>query len=84
MVAEGGMVTKEKIDWSECSLVEVKPEVQSGAPVLRGTRMPVNAIVDNFDYGVSVAEIAEQFEVPLDRIEAILAYAKSHRIAHPV
>jgi len=52
--------------------------------VLRGTRMPVNAIVDNFDYGVSVGEIAERFEVPPDRTEAILAYAKSYRVAHPV
>ena len=78
------MAIKEIIDWSECPLVEVKPGVQSGAPVLRGTRLPVNAIVDNFDYGVSVAEIAEQFEVPPDRIEAVLAYAKSHRVAHPV
>jgi uncharacterized protein (DUF433 family) len=76
------MATKEEIDWSECPLVEIEPGVQSGAPVLRGTRMPVNAIVDNFDYGVSVAEIVEQFEVPPDRIEAILTYAKSHRIAH--
>jgi len=24
--------------------------MQSGAPVLRGARMPVNAIVDNFEY----------------------------------
>jgi uncharacterized protein (DUF433 family) len=78
------MAATEKIDWSECPLVEVKPEVQSGAPVLLGTRMPVNAIVDNFDYGVSVAEIVEQFEVPSDRIEAILTYAKSHRIAHRI
>jgi uncharacterized protein (DUF433 family) len=46
--------------------------------------MPVDAIVDNFDYGVSVAEIAEQFEVPPDRVEAILAYAKSHRVAYPI
>lgn len=76
------MATKARIDWTECPLVEVKPGVQSGAPVLRGTRMPADAIVDNFDYGVGAAEIAEQFEVPLDRIEAILAYAKSHRIAH--
>jgi uncharacterized protein (DUF433 family) len=74
----------EKIDWSECPLVEVKPGVQSGAPVLLGTRMPVDTIVDNFDYGVSVAEIVEQFEVPQDGIEAILAYAKSHRIAHRI
>jgi uncharacterized protein (DUF433 family) len=82
----GGLsvATKEKIDWSECPLVEVKPGVQSGAPVLLGTRMPVDAIVDNFDYGVSVAEIVEQFEVPPDRIEAILTYAKSHRIAHRI
>ena len=76
------MAVEEKIDWSECPIVEVKPGVQSGAPVLRGTRMPVGAIVDNFDYGVSVAEIAEQFEVPPDRVEAILTYAKSHRVAH--
>ena len=52
--------------------------------MLRGTRMPVSAIVDNFDYGVSAAEIAEQFELPQDRVEAILTYAKSHRIAHRV
>ena len=78
------MPTQDKIDWSECPFVEVKQGVQSGAPILRGTRMPVNAIVDNFDYGVSVSEIAEQFELPLDRIEAIVAYAKSHRVAHSV
>jgi uncharacterized protein (DUF433 family) len=76
--------TKASVDWSQCPLVEVKPGVQSGVPVLRGTRLPVSAIVDNFDYGVSVAEIAEQFEVTPDSVEAILAYAKSHRIAHPV
>jgi uncharacterized protein (DUF433 family) len=75
------MDSQEKIDWPGCPLVEVKPGVLSGAPVLHGTRMPVSAIVDNFDFGVSVAEIAEQFEVPPDRIEAILNYAKSQRLA---
>jgi uncharacterized protein (DUF433 family) len=78
------MAAEEKIDWSQCPLVEVNPRVQSGAPVLRGTRMPVSAIVDNFDYGLSAAEISEQFEVPQDRVQAILAYAQSHRAAHPV
>ena len=71
------MAAEEQIDWSQCPLVEVNPLVQGGAPVLRGTRMPVSAIVDNFDYGVSVVEISEQFEVPQDRVEAILTYAKS-------
>jgi uncharacterized protein (DUF433 family) len=78
------MPAEEKIDWSQSPLVEVKPRVQSGAPVLRGTRLPVDAIVDNFDYGLSVAEISEQFEVPQDRVQAILAYAESRRVAHSV
>jgi uncharacterized protein (DUF433 family) len=72
---------EEQIDWSQCPLVEVNPHVQGGVPVLRGTRMAVNAIVDNFNYGVSVAEISEQFEVPQDRVEAILTHAKRHRVA---
>ena len=72
------MEAKDRIDWS----VETMPGVHSGDPVLRGTRLPVAAIVDNFDYGVSAVEIAEQFEVSVDLIEAILAYAKAHRIAH--
>jgi uncharacterized protein (DUF433 family) len=77
------MAAEEKIDWSQCPLVEVNPRVHSGAPVLRGTRMPVSAIVDNFEFGVSIAEISEQFGISQDRVQAILAYAKSHRVAHP-
>jgi uncharacterized protein (DUF433 family) len=78
------MPVSEQIDWSQRSLVEVNPRVQSGVPVLRGMRIPASVIIDNFAHGMSAAEISEQFQVPLDRVEAILAYAKSHRIAHPV
>ncbi len=74
----------ETINWADCPLVEVKPGVHSGAPVLRGTRMPANAIIDNFDHGVSVAEIAEHFEIPLELVQAVVTYAQSHRVAHPV
>lgn len=84
MGMEVAVSSEERLDWAECPLVEIKPGVQSGAPVLRGTRMPVSAIVGNFDYGLSVAEIAEQFEIPPERVEAIVTYAKSHRVAHPV
>ena len=76
------MPSGEQIDWSLCPLVEINPRVQSGAPVLSGTRVPVSAIIDNSDYGLTPADISEQFQVPLDRILAILAYAKSHRVAH--
>jgi uncharacterized protein (DUF433 family) len=78
------MPAYENIDWSDCPLVERNPLVQSGALVLRGTRMPVDAIINNFEYGLSVEEIAEQFELPVDRVESIVNYAKSHRVANPV
>src|SRR5579884_613489 len=74
MRAEG-----EPIDWSACPLVEVKPGVVSGAPVLKDTRMPVDAIVGNFDYGESAADIAAMFEIPLEKVEAVLEYAKTQR-----
>ena len=78
------MKMRKNIDWSDCPLVETKPGVLSGIPVLRGTRMPVSAIVDNFEYGVSVVEISEQFDISQDCINAVLSYAQSHRVAHPV
>ena len=78
------MSDEHKIDWSRCSLVESNSKVLSGAPVLRGTRMPVDAIVDNFEYGMSVAEIAEQFEIAPEQVKAIILYAQDHRIAGPV
>jgi uncharacterized protein (DUF433 family) len=74
----------ETVDWSACRLVEMKPDVQSGVPVLKGTRLPAAAIVDNSDFGVDASEIAEQFEVTLELVEAVLAYAKSHRVAHSI
>jgi uncharacterized protein (DUF433 family) len=77
------MAAKGTVDWSGCPWVEVNPRVHSGAPVLVGTRMPVDAIIDNFEYGVSVAEISHQFEISPDRIQAILSYAKDHRLAYP-
>jgi uncharacterized protein (DUF433 family) len=78
------MHDQEEIDWFGCPLVETNPRVQSGAHVLRGTRMPVDAIVGNFECGLTVAEISEQFEIPQEIVKVVLEYAKSHRIAHPV
>jgi uncharacterized protein (DUF433 family) len=78
------MTDFESIDWAACPLVEIKPEVQSGAPVLIGTRMPASAIIDNFDFGLTIPEISEQFEIPQDLVSQILIYAESHRVAHPV
>ena len=71
-------MTKQAIDWSGCDLVEVVPDKVSGAPILKGTRLPAQTIVDNHDYGMTPAEIVEQFGVAEDQVRQILGYARSH------
>lgn len=75
---------KTNIDWSTFSLAELKQDVEGGAPVLRGTRMPVQVIIDNLDYGVSIEEIAEQFEVRRELVKAVARFAQTQRLAHSV
>ena len=69
------------MDWSECSLVESKTDVQRGRPVLKGTRMPVDDIVENWEAGVDEPEIAANFRLPIEQVKAILAYAARHQDA---
>jgi len=63
------------MDWSKCSFVEIRPEVQRGRPVLSGTRMPADDIVENWEAGVDEPEIAANFRIPIAQVKAILAYA---------
>lgn len=70
------MNPSEIVRWADCPLVEIRPGVQSGAPVLKGTRLPVAAIVDNFAFGLDAAEIAVQFEVSVEMVEAVLRYSR--------
>lgn len=76
------------LDWSDCPLVEVIPGKVSGVPLLKNTRLPVDAITGNYDAfrdeGLSPDEaIAETLdcypEAGLDTIKAILSYRAAHQ-----
>jgi len=61
------------IDWSTCPAVELDPELVSGAWVFRGTRVPVVALFENLEDGVSVNEFVELFAgVDLSLISTVL------------
>jgi len=65
--------------------VEIDPLRVSGRPVLKGTRMPVEDIIANYEYGVSVSEISAQFQVPASIITELLSYVeRRHALARPV
>jgi uncharacterized protein (DUF433 family) len=64
------------MDWSGCDLVEVVPGKHSGDPVIKGTRIPADAIVSNFEAGSTVEEIIENYPaVSNQAIRKVLTYA---------
>jgi len=70
------------IDWSDCPLVEVIPGKVSGVPILKGTRLPADIILENYEGGSPVDEIADNFDMPEQTIRDILTYA-AHKQKQP-
>ena len=64
------------LDWSECSAVESVRGKVSGTWVFRGTRIPVAAVFENLEDGLSVTEIAGMFDgLSEEQIKAVLEFA---------
>lgn len=63
------------LDWSQCPAVESVPGRVSGAWVLRDTRMPISIIFENLEYGSSIEEIIEDYDVTREQIQAVLEFA---------
>ena len=78
------MVT-DSIDWTGCPITERNPQKMGGVSTVRAWRLSADSIVGNHDDGVSEQEIADMFEVPIEDVRTILAYAEQVRhSAHPV
>jgi uncharacterized protein (DUF433 family) len=72
---------KTVIDWSGCEAVEVIPGKVSGVPILKGTRVQADSIVENYEGGSPIEEISENFDIPETTIQEVLTFAA--RQQHP-
>jgi uncharacterized protein (DUF433 family) len=64
------------LDWSQCDAVDRQEEVQSGAWVFRGTRVPVSTLFQNLEDGARVGDYLAWFPgVTREQVEAVLEYA---------
>lgn len=62
--------------WSDCEAVERNPQRVSGAWVFRGTRIPVAALFENLEDGVTLREFVELFPgVTQEQARQVLEYA---------
>ncbi len=68
------------MDWGGCELAEVVPGKVSGQPIVRGTRILADSIVEDFEMGSPIEEIAENYpSLSLDAIRALLSFAEARR-----
>lgn len=71
-----GLYCDMKVNWAECPLIEVDPERQSGKPVFKGTRIPIDVVLNNIPDGGTedeIREILENFDVTRSQVDALLA-----------
>jgi len=71
------------IDWSHCPDAESKPDVMSGALVVRGTRVPVQAVLDNASDGYTAEQIAAEIYdgLPVEPTRRVIAFARKGQLA---
>jgi len=68
------------IDWTACELIEQIPGKVSGRPIVRGTRILPDGIVNSYDMGESIEELREGFpSLSVDQIKRLIEFAHAQR-----
>jgi uncharacterized protein (DUF433 family) len=72
------------LDWSNCPGIESVPGKLSGAWVFRGTRMPVAAVFENLEDGMTIDEIVEMYDgLTREQVNTVLDFAAKTLAAAP-
>jgi len=72
------------MDWTNYDGVETVPGRVSGVPLLKGTRVPADTIVESAELGETAEQIAFNYDLKLDDVRRLLAYAaKAHAVPTP-
>jgi uncharacterized protein (DUF433 family) len=63
------------MDWSGCDFVEVIPGKVSGVPLVKGSRVQADTVLESYEMGESVEEIAYDYYLDEADVRAILRFA---------
>ena len=75
------MDTDSDIDWTDCELVERIPGKVSGRPIVRGTRILADTIVEDAELGSPLEEMQENYpDLSTAAIQQLISFAQSHRV----
>jgi uncharacterized protein (DUF433 family) len=72
--------TNAGIDWMACELIEQIPGKVSGRPIVRGTRILPDAIVNSYDAGEPLDLIHENYPgLSIAQIRRLIEFAHARR-----
>jgi uncharacterized protein (DUF433 family) len=75
-LAESGVGAMAALDWSQCPAVESVPGKVSGAWVFKDTRMPVSAVFENLEDGITIDELVALYDgLTREQVQAVLDFA---------
>ncbi len=58
--------------------ISIDPEILSGTPVFRGTRVPVDALISNLEVGLTLDDFLENFPtVTREQALKVLGFSRS-------
>jgi uncharacterized protein (DUF433 family) len=69
-----------EIDWMQCELIEQIPGKVSGRPIVRGTRILPDAIINSYDVGEPLDLIHENYPgLSIPQIQRLIEFAHAWR-----
>lgn len=65
------------MDWRDCDIVEQVPGKVSGQPVVKGTRILADTILEDYDLGSSLEEIHQNYpSLSAETIRKLIVFAR--------
>jgi uncharacterized protein (DUF433 family) len=75
-LAEPGVGVMAALDWSQRPAVESVPGKVSGAWVFKDTRMPVSAVFENLEDGITIDELVALYDgLTREQVQSVLDFA---------
>ena len=72
--------TKTEIDWLACELIEQIPGKVWGRPIVLGTRILPDAVVNSYDSGLTIEEIHEDYPgLTISQVHRLVEFAHQLR-----
>ncbi len=67
------------MDWTGCEYVERVPGRLGGAPVVKDSRVRADTLVESYELGESLEEIAYNFSLDEAAVRAVLRFAQERK-----